>query len=340
LKINLINFLQITSNKLYNCIHNWYIHKIDIYIENDIFNMEMLSEVLIMQRLNIPNLFLTLEESVNVRYSEDPKNASISMHSHNFIEFAYLVEGHGVEIINQDTFELRSGYFSMIFPWQTHELYFDPNYSVKYFFVAISMDNFLGAGRVALELKDLFFFSGSDSTPSTYYYEGNNAMKLELAFQEMFTEYITRKKWWELSVKSKIYDVLIMFDRQCRNNQLNQTAAKVNRNIKHQNFDIVFYIYNNFKEEINLSHLSECFGLSQNYLSTIIKASLGLTFQDFLRNLRLKYACTLLASTNMSVTDVAYASGFQSYRNFERFFRKCYTICPTQFRNMNKELYA
>jgi AraC-like DNA-binding protein len=302
--------------------------------------MEKLSEVSIMQSLNMPKLFLTLEESVTVSYSENPINASISIHSHNFIEFAYLVEGRGVEIINQDTFELRPGYFSMIFPWQTHELYFDPNYSVKYFFVAISMDNFLGAGSVALELKDLFIFSGTGSTPSTYYYEGSNAKKIEMAFQEMFSEYTTRKKWWELSVKSKICDVLIMFDRQCRNNQFNRSNVKVNRNIKHQNFDIIFYIYNNFKEDINLSHLSEYFGLSQNYLSTIIKASLGLTFQDFLHNLRLKYACTLLASTNMPVTDVAYGSGFQSYRNFERFFRKYYGISPTQFRNVNKEVYA
>jgi AraC-like DNA-binding protein len=289
-----------------------------------------------MKQLKVPKMFLTLEESVTVSYSEDPIKTSISIHSHNYIEFAYLVEGCGVEIINQNTFELRPGYFSMIFPWQTHELYFDPNYSVKYFYVAISMDNFLGAGSVALELKDLFFLSGFGSTPSVYYYQGNNAVKLEQAFREMFTEYTTRKKWWELSVKSKIYDVLIMFDRQHRQNTLNETNAIVNSNIKHKNFDIVFYIFNNFKEEINLSHLSEYFGLSQNYLSTIIKASLGLTFQEFVHNLRLKYACALLASTKMSVTDVAYASGFQSYRNFERFFRKYYTISPTQFRNMGQ----
>lgn len=289
-----------------------------------------------MKHLNVPKMFITLEESVTVSYSENPVNASISIHSHNYIEFAYLVEGRGIEIINQDTFELRPGYFSMIFPWQTHELYFDPNYSVKYFFVAISMDNFLGAGSVALELKDLFFFSGFGSAPSTYYYQGNNALKLEQAFKEMFMEYTTRKKWWELSVKSKIYDVLIMFDRQRRNNQLNETNALANSNMKHKNFDIVFYIFNNFKEEISLTHLSEYFGLSQNYLSTIIKASLGLTFQEFLHILRLKYACVLLASTNMSVTDVAYASGFQSYRNFQRFFRKYYTISPTQFRNIEQ----
>jgi AraC-like DNA-binding protein/mannose-6-phosphate isomerase-like protein (cupin superfamily) len=290
-----------------------------------------------MQCLNFPKLFLSLEESVTVRYSEDPINASISIHSHNFIEFAYLVEGYGIETINQDIFELKPGYFSMIYPWQTHKLYFNPNCSVKYFFVSISMDNFLGAGSVALELKDLFFFSGSGSTPSTYYFEGTDAMKLKLAFQEMFTEYTTRRKWWEISVKSKIFDVLIMFDRQSGNNQLNGIDTPVNRNIKHQNIDIIFYIYKNFKEDVNLSHLSEYFGLSQNYLSTIIKASLGLTFSDFLHNLRLKYARTLLAATNMSVTDVAYASGFQSYRNFERFFRKYYTVSPTKFKNTDNQ---
>jgi AraC-like DNA-binding protein len=78
--------------------------------------------------------------------------------------------------------------------------------------------------------------------------------------------------------------------------------------------------------------LAQYFDLSESYLSALIKSALGLTFSDYLHNLRLMYACTLLVSTDMSVTDISYASGFQSYRNFVRFFRKHYGVNPMQFR--------
>jgi hypothetical protein len=105
----------------------------------------------------IPKIFPFVEESVNINYSENPDISSINIHCHNFIEFAYVSDGYGVETINQETFEVKPGYFSIIYPWQTHEIHFRRGTSLKYYHVAISMDNFFGAGSVALELKDLFF---------------------------------------------------------------------------------------------------------------------------------------------------------------------------------------
>lgn len=284
-----------------------------------------------MHQTNFPKQFLTLDESVIVYYSENPVSSSISIHSHNFIEFSYLAEGYGTEIINRDIFEMKAGYFSIIYPWQTHELQLQATSDVKYYYIAISMDNFLGAGSVALDLKDLFLLSGQN-TPSSYYFEECDCEKLNIAFRDAYAEFKTRNKWWELSVKSKIMDILILFDRRSsvRSNESDVPAHRPGK----QTMEILFYIYNNFKEELSLSMLSKYFGLSQNYLSTIIKASLGMTFLDFLQNMRLKYACTLLASTAMPVTDIAYASGYQSYRNFERFFKKYYLMSPTRFRSL------
>jgi AraC-like DNA-binding protein/mannose-6-phosphate isomerase-like protein (cupin superfamily) len=276
-----------------------------------------------------PKQFLSLDSSVNVRYSESPAESSISLHSHCFVEFSYLVEGRGTEIINQEAFEMRPGYFSIIYPWQTHELSFDG--PIKYFFVSISMDNFLGAGSVALDLKDMFLAPGQNA-PLGYYFTGEDADRLKRLFSELNAEFKERRKWWELSVKSRIMDILILFDRKCNIRREEPGAPAVSR-ARHQTMDIIFYIYNNFTDEISLSVLSRYFGLSQNYLSTLIKATIGLNFSDFLQNIRLKYACSLLASTSMPVTDIAYASGFQSYRNFERFFRKYYSMSPSHFRS-------
>lgn len=277
-----------------------------------------------------PKQFLALNESVDVRYSENPADSSISVHSHNYIEFSYLVEGAGTETINREAFEMKPGYFSVIYPWQTHELRFTTD-RFRYYFVAISMDNFLGAGSVALELKDLFLQSSQDGA-SNYYFSDSDLDRLATAFHEMHTEFTTRRKWWELTVKSRILDILILFDRR-RNRRAGEAETPAGYSAHQQTMEILFFIYNNFKEDLNLKLLSKHFGLSQNYLSTVIKATLGLTFSDFLQHMRLKYACSLLASTPMPVTDIAYASGYQSYRNFVRFFKKAYSMSPSQYRS-------
>lgn len=280
-----------------------------------------------------PQIFPNINESVLVACHEDPVTASISIHSHSFIEFAYVAEGYGVETINQSIYQMKPGYFSIIYPWQTHELHLRNDTPVKYYFVAISMDNFLGAGSVAIELKDLFLLAGGD-TPSNHYFDAAEAARLNATFHDMYEEFTTRRKWWELAVKSRIIDIMVLFDRHMH--MENKAVNKpVNNTATRQTMDIIFYIYHNFKDDLSLPLLSKHFGLSENYLSTIIKASLGTAFLDFLQNLRLKYACTLLVSTPVTVTDVAYSAGFQSYRNFVRYFTKHYGMSPTGFRKMH-----
>lgn len=286
-----------------------------------------------MPKSSFPQLFSSIEGSVEVRFSDDAYISSIGIHSHNFIEFAYLAEGYGTEWINDETYSMKPGYFSIIYPWQTHAVQLDAKRPLKYYFTAISMDNFLGAGSVAVELKDLFLRM-RPNTASRYYFEGADADVLRRAFTEMLAEYTTRNKWWELSVKARILDVLILFDRRYGGG-CQPGRAPVNKSTQ-QTADILYYIYNNFKDDLSLGMLSEHFELSESYLSALIKSTLGLTFSDYLHNLRLMYACTLLVSTDMSVTDASYASGFQSYRNFVRFFRKQYGVSPMQFRQNNK----
>jgi AraC-like DNA-binding protein len=280
-----------------------------------------------MQNAVYPMQFLTLNESVVVYYSDDPTYSSIAVHSHNFVEFSYLAEGHGIEMINNVAHEMKPGYFSIINPWQTHELQLDAGVKTKYFYIAISLDNFSGAGSVALDLRDLFLKTGRDSQ-SYHYFTGEDYETMNAAFQSAYAEFKTRGKWWDLAVKSKIIDILILFDRK----RGSREAEGDVHGAGNQAMEILFYIYNNFKEELSLSALSRHFGLTQNYLSTMIKSALGMNFLDFLQNLRMKYACSLLVSTAMPVTDIAYSSGYQSYRNFVRFFRKLYHISPSQFR--------
>ena len=55
---------------------------------------------------------------------------------------------------------------------------------------------------------------------------------------------------------------------------------------------------------------------------------------DFIRDLRLEYACQLITDNpEMSISDVATASGFSNLTVFGRDFKRKYEVTPTYFRS-------
>jgi len=62
----------------------------------------------------------------------------------------------------------------------------------------------------------------------------------------------------------------------------------------------------------------------------------GTTFTRLVRDIRREAACEMLASTQMPLTAIAATLGFSALSSFSRFFRRCYGISPSEFRNMRQ----
>ena len=54
------------------------------------------------------------------------------------------------------------------------------------------------------------------------------------------------------------------------------------------------------------------------------------SYKDFINQLRIERACDLLKE-DVSITEVAYASGFSSVRTFNRAFFKCMDMTPRDY---------
>lgn len=96
--------------------------------------------------------------------------------------------------------------------------------------------------------------------------------------------------------------------------------------------DVVEYIYLRINEDITLTGLASALGLSQSAVRNIFKKYFGITFNEFVANIRLENAISLILSTNLSVTEIAYLSGFGSLRNFNRLFIKRVGCTPSEYR--------
>ncbi len=95
--------------------------------------------------------------------------------------------------------------------------------------------------------------------------------------------------------------------------------------------DIMNYIQNNYKD-ISLEVLVEKFHLTKPYLSKYIKMRSGLTFQDAVREARMKKARILLKESGQTVKSIAATVGYEKVEHFNRLFKKTYGITPIQYR--------
>lgn len=78
-------------------------------------------------------------------------------------------------------------------------------------------------------------------------------------------------------------------------------------------------------------------GISENYLSRLVKQHTGRTIGEWIDSVRIIRAKRLLAHSNIPVIDVAAAIGFEDQSYFARFFKRETGLTPTGFRKAMQE---
>jgi AraC-like DNA-binding protein len=111
-----------------------------------------------------------------------------------------------------------------------------------------------------------------------------------------------------------------------------RTEETLRRPASHQVQDSMRYLFRHFREDVTLAELAEKSGYSPNYFSHLFHESCGIRFVDFLTQLRLNYARTMLLTSSLPVSQIAQVSGFSSQSNFFRAFRKQTGLSPLEYR--------
>lgn len=86
------------------------------------------------------------------------------------------------------------------------------------------------------------------------------------------------------------------------------------------------------RQDPTLSKMAKQVGLSIWYLPRLFKKHTGISFGEYLRNLRLKKAEQLLQDSTLSIKEIAAAVGYKYVSDFDHHFKSAYGICPGEYR--------
>src|SRR6266487_2802287 len=97
------------------------------------------------------------------------------------------------------------------------------------------------------------------------------------------------------------------------------------------------FIQQHSDDELSLTKVAKFSSISGNHLSEKFKEVTGINFVDYIARIRVGKACDLLENSNLRISEIAFAVGFQSLSQFNRVFKTLTRKSPTQFRTAHNK---
>lgn len=100
---------------------------------------------------------------------------------------------------------------------------------------------------------------------------------------------------------------------------------------------ILKYIQENYQRDFSLEEISQYSGFSSQYFSRYFKEQMGITFTDYVSQLRIQKAKKFLAEPDSLVSSVAYAVGFENVNSFIRMFKRYEGVSPGKYKSYSSK---
>jgi AraC-like DNA-binding protein len=95
---------------------------------------------------------------------------------------------------------------------------------------------------------------------------------------------------------------------------------------------VLEHVSENFKNQIRLDDVAQLANMSESAFSRYFKKRTRKTFSNFLTDIRIEYACKMLQNDKLSISQIAFDSGFYNLSNFNRQFKAIKKITPLAYR--------
>jgi AraC-like DNA-binding protein len=99
--------------------------------------------------------------------------------------------------------------------------------------------------------------------------------------------------------------------------------------------DVLEYTFENYDKDVSLELVAQVASMTKNSFCKYFKKITNKTYFEFLKEVRVEYACKLIRKHNdMRIADVAYLCGFKNISNFNKQFKTVTNLNPSNFKKL------
>ncbi len=282
-----------------------------------------------MFQLNRPDFFDSKDEPIKLirRSPQIP----YPLHNHDFSELVIIMSGTGEHFTEQGSYRLKAGDVFVIHSGTSHgykdleDLYlvnilFTPENLPLPFLDIAYIPGFQALFRLEPQYRDSHQFASrlelkpDDLTKVTFLLD---KMEREYTYRQKGCNYMAAVSFLELvGLLSRCYDR----SESVQNRELLRIARGIS------------YLEHNLTQQVSLEELEEMTGMSSSSLNRHFRRVCGVPPVEYHIHLKIRKACSLLKRTDLSITEIAYSSGFEDSNYFSRQFRKVMGTSPSTYR--------
>lgn len=171
--------------------------------------------------------------------------------------------------------------------------------------------------------------------------KNDNYNNLRQLLDRILQRYFEMENKEDLLIQAYSYQLLHLLVQHFLVKSNNLVITESNNEDKLRVQQIQNYIHENFQSSISLTDLSNQLHLSISYLSKYIKKHFGLTFIEYLNNVRIFHAIDEMLNSDKNLTHIALDNGFPSFSAFTREFMRIHNMAPGEYRkNMGENQLA
>ncbi|MGM0878176.1 MAG: AraC family transcriptional regulator [Bacillota bacterium] len=246
----------------------------------------------------------------------------IELHWHEFYELSFVVSGEGKQILNGISYTMKRGDLFLLSPADFHEIYVENGSTVELYNVIFS-EEMLRDG-----LQEMLF---SRMVENVAVIRLEDILYIESEFQRLWAEEHSLNIGNQLMNKNILERIIIEFIRRSGEKKGFIDQKSINLENKHIT-KTLSYIQHHFRERLTLEQVAKEAQLSPTYFSKYFSKATGIAFQSYLQELRLQFAKSLIKSSELPITEICYACGFNTLTHFNRSFKQKYGKSPRTYR--------
>ncbi len=255
------------------------------------------------------------------------------LHYHDYIELLYTVKGNRVVNVGGEVMDMPEGTVVIVPAGVVHAVANKTEAPCVEFCIKFLPEILYSSEQSVTELEY--------SIPYVFEHFGHQRCfdkellkntRIPQTLEYIIQEQQNKAFGYELAIRSGILQIFAWILRYWKENAEsevpNMTDEMVQTLLKAKDYVQQHYA------ETNLSDVAKHCGLSYSYFSRVFHRVEGIPFSAYVNRVRINQSMRLLATTKLSVTDIAMQTGFSSTSYYIKNFRSQKNISPNQFRKM------